>query len=55
MLKKIKNILFFEIDMTKDFLRRIKFQNKVYERISEINNLNYIYLSTNYFRKKNLN
>ena len=28
------------------------FQNKVYERISEINNLNYSLLSTPYFSKK---
>ncbi len=31
------------------------FQNKVYERISEINNLNYSLLSTPYFSEKNIN
>ena len=31
------------------------FQNKVYERISEINNLNYSLLSTPYLSKKNIN
>ena len=31
------------------------FQNKVYERISEINNLNYSLLSTPYLSEKNIN